>query len=404
VSSYLRVLRFEDFRFLFFGQAASMVGDRVVVVALALFVTARSSSPAALGLILAAQSLTLVGLLLVGGVWADRLPRQRIMISADIVRGLLHAGLAVLIFTDAVQIWELVVIEALFGAAQAFFEPAASGLLPQTVPETMIQDATALTETSINLAFMLGPLLAVALVIGIGAGVAFAFDALTFAVSAVLLTRIQPRARGKKVAAQSLVADLRAGWREVASRTWVWVTIASFAGAVLCVYAQWYALGPSIARSVYGSTGVFGVLEAVGGGGAVLGAALAVVWRPARPLAVGLPLVFAWPAQNIAFAAGAPLPWVIALAFATGFGFALVTVWWVTALAYHIPPHALSRVTAWDWMGSLALLPLGYVIADPLAAWLGARTVLAAGSAVGLILIAMALVPRSTRSLRISID
>src|SRR5262249_1592110 len=188
VSSYLRVLRFEDFRFLFLGQAASMVGDRVVVVALALFVTARTSSPAALGLILAAQSLTLVALLLVGGVWADRLPRHRIMISADIVRGLLHAGLAVLIFADAVRIWELVVIEALFGAAQAFFEPASSGLLPQTVPETMIQDATALTETSTNLAFMLGPLLAVALVIGIGAGVAFAFDALTFAVSALLLT------------------------------------------------------------------------------------------------------------------------------------------------------------------------------------------------------------------------
>jgi MFS family permease len=136
-----RVLRLPDFRRLFLGQAASAIGDRVVVVALALYLTRRGDPPSTLGIVLAAQSLPLVALLLFGGVWADRLPRHRIMILTDVTRALLHALLAVLILTDAVRVWEIVVIEAAFGAAQAFFQPAYTGLVPQTVPESMIQSA-----------------------------------------------------------------------------------------------------------------------------------------------------------------------------------------------------------------------------------------------------------------------
>src|SRR5947208_11222981 len=242
--SYLRVLGYRDFRYLFLGQAASAIGARVVVVAIALFVTLRTGSATDLGLVLAAQSLPLVGLLLFCGVWADRLPRQPIMIRTDLIRGALHALLAVLIFTGAVRIWQLVAIEAVFGAAQAFFQPAYTGLLPQTVPEGLIQDARALTESMANVAFLVGPALATALVLGVGAGEAFAFDAATFVISAALLTRVNPRSRGETVAPQPVRHELAAGWREVRSRSWVWVTIVAFAGAVLCVYAQWYALAP----------------------------------------------------------------------------------------------------------------------------------------------------------------
>src|SRR5258706_9478225 len=130
MSSYLRVLRHKDFRYLFLGQSASVIGDRAVVVAIALFVTQRTGSATDLGLVLAAQTVPLVALLLFGGVWADRLPRHRIMLATDLARALLHGTLALLILTGAVRIWEIVVIEALFGAAQAFFQPAYSGLVP----------------------------------------------------------------------------------------------------------------------------------------------------------------------------------------------------------------------------------------------------------------------------------
>jgi MFS family permease len=144
---------------------------------------------------------------------------------------------------------------------------------------------------------------------------------------------------------------------------------------------------------------VFGVLESVAGLGAVVGAIIGVRWKPARPLRAGMLLVLAWPVQDGVFALGAPLALVVVCAFATGFGFSLLMIWWETALARHIPAHALSRVSAWDWMGSLALLPVGYLLAGPLAATFGARTVLGVGSAIGFVLLLLALVPRSTREL-----
>lgn len=399
MSLYLRVLRHQSFRYLFLGQTASAIGDRVVVVALALFITQRTGSPTDLGLVLGAQTLPLVTLLLLGGVWADRLPRHRIMVATDLTRAALHTVVAILIFAGTIQIWQLIVIEALFGAAQAFFQPAYSGLLPQTVPEELIQDARALTESTANLAFLIGPALATALVLGIGAGEAFAFDAATFVLSAVLLTRVRPRPRGEAPDPESVVQELRAGWREVRSRTWVWVTIVVFSGAVLCVYAQWYALAPVIARDVYGGAGVFGLLEAVAGVGAVCGGLLGISWRPARPLFAGMLLVLAWPVQDGVFALGAPLALVVVCAFATGFGFSLLMIWWETALARHIPASALSRVSAWDWMGSLALLPLGFLVAGPLAAAFGPRTVLGVGSVIGFLLLLIGLLPRETREL-----
>jgi MFS family permease len=398
MSSYPRVLRHQDFRYLFLGQAASTVGDRLVVVALALFIT-RTASATDLGIVLAAQALPLIALLLFGGVWADRLPRHRIMVATDLIRGALHATLAVLILTGAVRIWEIVVIEALFGAAQAFFQPAYTGLVPQTVPEPEIQDARALTETIANLAFMLGPALATALVLGVGAWEAFALDAATFVLSAALLMRVRPRVRGDIAPPEPVLQSLRTGWREVRSRAWVWVTIAAFTGAVMCVYAQWYSLGPTIAHEHYGSTGLFGVIESVAGVGAVIGALVAIRWRPAHPLKVGLVLVLSWPLTTGLFALGAPLGTVVVSALASGVGWSLLMIWWETALARFIPPRVLSRVSAYDWMGSLALLPIGYAIAGPLAAAVGASTVLGAGSVIGFVLLVLALVPRETREL-----
>jgi MFS family permease len=179
----------------------------------------------------------------------------------------------------------------------------------------------------------------------------------------------------------------------------VWITISVFTGAVLCVYAPWYALAPVISRDLYGGVGVFGLLESVAGVGAVVGAVAGVRWRPRRPLRAGMLLVLAWPVMAGLFALGSSLAVVVLCSFMTGFGFSLLMIWWETALARHIPPSALSRVSAWDWMGSLALLPLGYLVAGPLAEIFGAPLVLGVGSAIGLALLAGALASRSVREL-----
>ena len=153
-----------------------------MIVALALFVTDLTGSATDVGLVLGAQTLPFVAFLLIGGVWADRLPRAQLMIATDVVRAALHVLLAVLIFTDVVEIWHLVVIEALFGTAEAFFRPAYTGLLPRTVPDAEIQEAQALSNITSNFAELTGPALATALVLGAGAGWAFLLDAATFVV------------------------------------------------------------------------------------------------------------------------------------------------------------------------------------------------------------------------------
>lgn len=397
--SHLGALRHRDFRFLFLGQSASTVGDQVVLVALALYVTQQTGSATDLGLILAAGSLPMILLLLIGGVWADRLPRHRIMIAADIARAALHGTLAVSILLGGATVAELIVIEGLFGVARAFFQPAYSGLFPQVIGDDLLQDARALTSASISLAVLVGPALGTALVLTVGAGVAFALDAATFVVSAAFLLPVRPRRRGEPAAREPLLSELRGGWREVRSRPWVWVTIAVFAGAILTGYAQWGALGPGVARDVYGGVGVFGVAETVVGAGAVLGAAIGLRWRPRHPVAAAFLVALPWPLQNVVFALGAPLAVVVVVAVFNGIGFSLFNVWWETALARHIPPGALSRVSAYDWMGSLALMPVGFAVAGPLASLLGARVLLGAGGAVAFVLLCLGLVPRSTRTL-----
>jgi MFS family permease len=401
----LRVLRHRDFRYLWLAQSASVVGDCIVIVALALFVIELTGDATDLGLVLAAASLPLVAFLLLGGVWADRLPRHRVMVVTDLVRFALHALLAALIFTGVVEIWQLIAIEALFGTAEAFFRPAANGLLPQTVPEEEIQQANALGSLSNNIGEFAGPALATALVLGVGAGWAFALDAATFLLSAALLARVRPRRRGVVVhepaagARVTVWTEMREGFREVRSRSWVWATLAAFCVALFTGLAPWFVLGPVVANAQYGDIGVYGYVSAVLGAGTIVGSLLGIAWRPRLPMRAAMLAIVLWPLAAVLYAAGATLVLVVPAMFVGGVGIALFDVWWLTALAERIPPEKLSRVSSYDWMVSLALLPLGYVLAGPLANALGAVEVLLGGSALAALALALGLLPRETRTL-----
>ncbi len=400
-----RVLGYRNFRMFWLAQSASVIGDNIVLVALSLFIIERTHSATDLGFILAAQSVPLVAFLLVGGVWADRLPRHLVMIATDLVRFALHALLAVLIFAGSVPIWQVIVIEMLYRSAEAFFRPAANGLLPQTVSEQDIQPATAITGIANNFAEFAGPGLAAALVLGAGAGWAFALDAATFLVSAGFLSQVRPRERGEEPAADEdaprvgVWESIREGAREVRSRTWVWATLASFCLALFFGLASWFVLGPVVAQEQYGHISVYGFVEAAIGFGTIIGSVAGVSWRPRYPMRLGMLATLLWPVSAILYAAGVTLFVVMPASVLGGAGFALFDVWWLTALAERIPPQALSRVTSYDWMVSLGLLPIGYAIMGPLAASLGSVNVLIGGAALGMLAIAFGLIPREIRML-----
>jgi MFS family permease len=386
----LAPLRHRAFRLLWAGQSVSAIGDRLAIVALVLLVAQTTHAAADVGLVVGLQGLALVVGLPLGGVIADRLPRHRLMLAADLMRFVLQGTLAALIFAGSLRLWEIVAIVVAYGLAQAAFQPSYSGLIPQTVDEADIQQATALTQGSRYAAIVLGPALAALVATRLNIGVAFAIDALTFLCSAALLCAVRPRRRGPETSSEGVVADLLAGLRAVRQRRWVWMTIAAFSIIVMVAAAPYTVLGPFIVTHAYGSAAVFALITAAIGAGTLCGAVLAMRWRPRRRLRTGLLAATSSPALLISLALGSPLALVTLIAVIAGAGLALFAVWWEATLAEAIPPHLLSRVAALDWMGSLALLPFAYLATGALAPILGSRETLLLAAFLGLAALAAA--------------
>lgn len=399
----LSALSFPQFRRLWIGETASTIGDRLAFVAVALLVVERTGSAADVGLVLAVRSLVFVALTLFGGVLADRLPRKNVIIAADAGRFVIQGSFAVLVLVGDAPLGVIIASQALVAGGEAFFIPAYSGLIPQTVPEESIQEAQAATAVSRNTAELLGPALATVFVVATGAAWAFALDALTFLVSLAAVSGLRPRVRGperRAGARAGILAELAEGYREVRQRTWVWVTIGVFTLLLMLAWSPIFVLGPIVAADHWGSVAWYSVWLTCFGAG-VLGASLVLGRvRLERPLLVGMLSLAVWPIDLALFALGAPLPVVCAVAVVNGAGIGVFDVAWTTALAEHIPPAALSRVSAFDYVGSLGLVPVGLVLAGPIGASLGEANVLLAGAGIAVALILVGLVPRSTRELR----
>jgi predicted MFS family arabinose efflux permease len=302
------------------------------------------------------------------------------MVTTDLVRAALHGLLAVLILTGDVPIWAVATIEAAFGAAEAFFRPAYTGLIPQTVSDELIGEAQAVTFLTSNVAGFAGPAIGSALFLSVGSGGAFAIDAGSFLVSASLLVRVRPRERAERAAREPMLAELRGGWRELRARPWAGLIILGACITLLIALAPYNALGPAIGEEAYGEPAVFGLTAALAGAGSLAGSLLALRWRPRNGMFVAQLWVVPFAVMLVAFAAGAPLWGLVPLGLVAGMGIGLFMVWWETALARSIPPAALSRVSAFDWMGSLGLLPLGYLLAGPLGEAVGVRETLLVGA------------------------
>ena len=281
----LMVLREREFRLLFVGQSVSLVGDGMLTVALAFAVLDLTGSVSDFGFALAASRAPLVVAVLVGGVVADRLPRRAVMVGADLVRlGALAVSAALLIAGDA-RLWELLVLQAIFGTAGGFFYPASTGLLPLIVRPNVLQQANALRGLSQSAGAIVGPAVAGVLVATTGPGWALAADAATFAVSAgsLALLRLPPHMPPPR---QRFLGDLVDGWREFRSRTWVWAEVL-VAGAFGNIFtAAFAALGPAIAKSHLGGASAWAAVLVAQGAGGFLGGLLVLRLRVRRPLIV----------------------------------------------------------------------------------------------------------------------
>jgi MFS family permease len=394
----LAPLRQRDFRLLFFGRVVSFAGSAMAPVALAFAVLSLGGSATQLGLVLSIAILPQLGFLLAGGVIADRLPRNLIMVGSNLVAGIAQAAAAVLLVSGRAEIWHLGVIAFVRAVASAFFFPAQQGIVPQTVPLDELQPANALLRLALNATNIGGAALGGLIVAAAGPGWAIGFDAVSYLAAAAILLpmHVAAPARG---AAEGFARELREGWREFTGRSWIWIVVLGFAFANGAESAGLNILGPVIAKESLGGASVWGVVLAAQGVGLVAGSLLALEFRPRRPLFVGvLAITMLFPPLAL-LALGVAWELLAASALLAGVGIELFSVFWDTSLQAHVPNEILSRVSAWDAIGSLVLIPAAYAVVGPLADVIGIDTTLWICAGVVFVSIAAQLLSRQVRDL-----
>ena len=426
----LAILRETEFRKLFIGQATSVVGVMFTVVALPFAVLSIGGSATDIGLVEAANLVPLAVFLLVGGVWADRLPRQRVMLVADVLRFALQCATAALLIAGVAHVWQLAVLQIGMGACEAFFRPAATGLIPQVVSEPRLQQANALQGLVMSGSITLGAFLAGMIVAAVGPGWGIAVDGLTYLASAWFLWRLRPsafRGRGSPVAGspgralameeaaagsetvapvglpgargrRGFLRELGAGWREFTAHTWLWVMVAGASLFLFAIDGPIQVLGPIVARDVYDGARTWGLTSAAIGLGQIAGGLLSLRWRPQRPLliiAAGMSLA-AIPVALLALRA--PV-WTLFVSLAVmGVQWGLYDPFWITCMQREVAPAMISRVSSYDYLGSLAFYPAGLALAGPLSDAFGISAVLWVSAGVAIVVSLFQLAWRDVRA------
>ena len=375
MTSRLGPLREREFRLLFAGRTISMLGSAMAPVGLAFAVLDLTGSTTDLGIVLASRSIATIVLLLFGGVWADRLPRHLVMVSANVVSGVTQAVVATLLLSGDAQIWELAVLALLNGGSSAFFFPASSGIVPQTVPPALQQQANATLRLGLNGTNILGAALGGLLVAASSPGWAIAVDAASYGLAAIAIAAMQ-LPPGLRVHGSTVIHELREGWSDFWSRGWLWAIVLQFGIVNAFQSGAMGVLGPTVAKRHLGGAAAWGGVLTATSIGLVLSGVLMLHWRPRRILLVATLAVFPMTLPLLALARPAPLAVVIAAGFIGGFSVEIFGVLWDTTMQQEIPQEKLSRLYSYDALGSWALMPTALAVLGPVAATLGTRTTL----------------------------
>ncbi|MFF3001782.1 MFS transporter [Kitasatospora sp. NPDC057940] len=379
----LAVLGERDFAWFFVGYSTSLLGSSMAPVAVAFAVLDGGGGGTDLGWVMAARILPVVLVLLAGGVIADRFGSRRVMLGSDVLRGLVQAVFAALLTAGRAPVWAMVALVAVWGIGEGLFLPALGAIVPGLVRrKELLADANTLLGLARSVATVAGPATAGLVTATRGPAVVLLVDAVTYGVGAFALARLRLPDRAADAAGgeQSMLAELRAGWTEFASRPWFWITTVQMGLFNLLVWAPFLVLGPLTAQRDLGGARAWGLVMGVYGVGAVLGGLVMLGRRPGRPLAVATVATLAWALPSAALAAGAPLPWVVAGALAAGVGSAVSGTLLSTAMQSWVPPEVLGRVNSFGALGAFVLGPLGLAAAGPVADRIGVAEVLLLGA------------------------
>jgi MFS family permease len=399
------VLALRDFRILLLDRLLAPFSVGFSLVGVSFAVLKVTGSTADLSYVIAAQAAPMLVFSLLSGVLADRFRPQRVIIAGNLCVVAGEGIFGVLMLTSGhPPLGAMIGLEALNGIGGAVFYPASNALLPQVVPESLLQEGSSISRLAMNGGQMTGAAVAGVLVAVAGPGWALTLCAVGMSGTVPLLLAVKGgRLPGRALGAgqpPSILRELREGWTEVRRHTWLWATIIQFCLVMMAWNGAFMVLGPVVARARLGGAAAWGAISAADACGLIAGGLISLRYTPRRPMlfVVGTGAVLAL--SPLMLGLSAPLAAICVTAFGLGILVEVMMVQWTVAMATRIPSDKLARVSSYDAFGSLAAMPLGALIAGPLAARIGVPATEFAAAAVIVTASLFTLIPRDIWTIR----
>jgi predicted MFS family arabinose efflux permease len=394
------VLGIRDFRLLLADRVLAPASFAFSLVGVSFAVLdATGGSTAKLSYVLAAQIAPSLIFLLLGGVFADRMAPQKVIIAGNLMMAVGEGTFGILVLTGHPALWQMIGLESLTGIGMAIFYPASSALLPRLVPEQSLQEASAVSRLAMNGAQMGGAVLAGFVVAAIKPGWALAICGIGLLGTLPLMLSLRVTAL-ERTHQPGMLRELREGWSEFRSHTWLWVIVCQFAVVLAAWYGSFGVLGPVVARAHLGGAAAWGTITGAESFGLIVGGLISLRFSPRRPMRFVVLSGASIAISPLALAMLWPLPAICAASFALGTAMEIMMVQWTVALARNIQPEKLARVSSYDAFGSIMAMPVGAVLAGPIAAWAGVSVTQYGAAALIVVASALAFIPREIRTLR----
>ena len=400
------VLANRNFRLLLADRLMAPLAATFSLVGVSFAVLAATGSTADLSYVIAAQAAPALVFLLVGGVIADRIAPQLVIVAANVMVAVGEGLFGILVLTSHPAIWVMIVLELVTGTGIALFYPASMALLPRLVPAGQMQEASAISRLTMNAAMMMGAALAGECVALFGAGWALAVCGIGMLTTVPLLLaiRVAPLKRPDTTAeaqrAPSMIRELREGWSEFRSHTWLWATVLQFTVVLTAWTGGFQVLGPAVANAHLGGAAAWGLISAAEATGLIVGGLISLRWTPSRPILYVVLIGAAIAVSPLSLAMLLPLWMICVTSFVLGVAIETMSVVWTVTMAAKIPAEKLARVSGYDGLGSMMGMPVGALVAGPLAAGIGVSATQYGAAAITLVASALALIPREVRTMR----
>jgi len=399
-----QVLGIRDFRLLVGDRLLAMSSVGFSLVGVSFAVLNVTGSPTDLSYVLAAQIAPTLVFTLLGGVLADRISPQVVLIAANLAVMTGEGGFGILVLTTHPPLWAMIALESLTGTGSAMLSPSQQALLPRVVSAELLQEASSISRLGMNSGQMAGAAVGGLVVAAVGPGWALLASGVCMSGTIPMLLSIRVRRSPADATARehqpSMLRELREGWTEFRSHTWLWATVIQYCLTMMAWNAGFQVLGPVVARQHLGGPAAWGAITACEGVGLILGGILSLRYTPRRPMMLVAGTGAALGLSPLALGLSLPLVVICVVAFGLGALVEVMMVQWTVAMTTRIPSDKIARVSSYDTLGSVCAMPIGALVAGPLSAAIGVPSTEFAAAALMAVVGALTFIPRDIRTIR----